>query len=189
MAMVVGLALAILAGYGVARISSHLRSRRDAALACVFLLLLAFAEYRSVLVLKDIWAAPPPAFAALPPDRTTVLLHLPLVIPDVALEPFYMYFSTFRWDKLVNGYSGFSPPSYMRLLDLMRTFPDDSAFEELRARDVEFIIVHGAFYHPRVYAKLVEELGARRELRLIGTYRWEQRETRVYQMARSRPGG
>jgi hypothetical protein len=189
MAMVVGLALAILAGYGVARISSHLRSRRDAALACVFLLLLAFAEYRSVLVLKDIWAAPPPAFAALPPDRTTVLLHLPLVIPDVALEPFYMYFSTFRWDKLVNGYSGFSPPSYMRLLDLMRTFPDDSAFEELRARDVEFIIVHGAFYQPRVYAKLVEELGARRELRLIGTYRWEQRETRVYQMARSRPGG
>ena len=117
MAMVVGLALAILAGYGVARISSHLRSRRDAALACVFLLLLAFAEYRSVLVLKDIWAAPPPAFAALPPDRTSVLLHLPLVIPDVALEPFYMYFSTFRWDKLVNGYSGFSPPSYMRLLE------------------------------------------------------------------------
>jgi hypothetical protein len=142
-----------------------------------------------VLVLQKIWSAPPPAYAALPAARTTVLLNLPLVVPDVALEPYYMYFSSFRWDKLVNGYSGFSPPSYSRLVEVMRTFPDDSAFQELRSRDVEFIIVHGAFYHPRVYAQLIEQLGARRELRLVGTYRWEHRETKVYQMARSGPGG
>jgi len=187
MAMVVGLALAILSGYGVARICARVRSRRDASLACLFLLLLAFAEYRSVLVLQRIWSTPPPAYAALPAGRTTVLLNLPLVIPDVALEPYYMYFSSFRWDKLVNGYSGFSPPSYMRLLNVMRTFPDDGAFEELRKRDVEFIIVHGAFYRLGAYTQLIEQLATRRELRLVGTYRWEQRETRVYQMARSGP--
>ena len=39
-----------------------------------------------------------------------------MVAPDIALEPIYMYFSTFRWHKLVNGYSGFSPPSYQVIL-------------------------------------------------------------------------
>jgi hypothetical protein len=187
MAMVVGLTLAILGGYGVARICTRLRSRRSGALACTFLVLLAFAEYRSTLVLKRIWRAPPPAYAALPADRTTVLLNLPFVAPDAALEPFYMYFSTFRWDSLVNGYSGFSSRAYVELLDLMRTFPNDEAFAELRARGVEFVIVHGAFYRIGAYDRLVTELSGRRELQLIGSYRWEGRETRVYRMTNQPP--
>jgi hypothetical protein len=182
MAMIVGLTLAILGGYGVARMCTGLRTRRAAALACAFLLLLAFAEYRSTLVLRPIWPAPPAAYAALPADRRTVLLNLPIVAPDAALEPFYMYFSIFRWDSLVNGYSGFSPPSYARLLDLMSDFPTDAAFDELRARKVEYIMVHGAFYRIGAYDALVEQLDRRADLRLVGKYRWERRETRVYQM-------
>jgi hypothetical protein len=182
MAMVVGLTLAILGGYGVARICTRLRGRREATLACVFLLLLAFSEYRSTLVLQKVWPAPPPAYAALPADRTSILLNLPLVVPDVALEPIYMYFSTFRWDRLVNGYSGFSPPSYVQLLEVMQNFPSDEAFEELRNRHVDFLIVHGAFFLHDRYARLIAQLDTRRELRLVGTYTWERRETRVYQV-------
>jgi hypothetical protein len=182
MAMVVGLALAILGGYGVARICTGLRSSRSAALACTFLILLAFAEYRSTLVLKRIWRVPPPAYAALPPGRQAVLLNLPFVAPDAALEPFYMYFSTFRWDLLVNGYSGFSSRAYADLLTLMRVFPSDEAFAALRARGVEFIIVHGAFYRVGDYDRIVTRLSGRRELQLVGTYRWDGRETRVYRM-------
>lgn len=182
MAMVVGLTLAILGGYGVARICTRLRGRREATLACVFLLLLAFSEYRSTLVLQKVWPAPPPAYAALPADRTSILLNLPLVVPDVALEPIYMYFSTFRWDRLVNGYSGFSPPSYVQLLEVMQNFPSDEAFEELRNRHVDFLIVHGAFFLHDRYARLIVQLDTRRELRLVGTYTWERRETRVYQV-------
>jgi hypothetical protein len=184
MAMVVGLALAILGGYGVARICTRLRTRREAALACVFLLVLVFAEYRSTLVLQQVWPAPPPAYAALPADRPVILLNLPLVVPDVALEPRYMYFSTFRWDWLVNGYSGFSPPSYIELLEVMQNFPSDAAFEELRRRRVEFIIVHGAFFLHDRYARMIAKLDTRRELRLVGTYLWERRETRVYRMVK-----
>jgi hypothetical protein len=184
MAMLVGLTLAILGGYGVARICASLRERRSAALACVFLVLLAFSEYRSTLVLRDIWAEPPPAYAVLPAGRATVLLNLPLVAPDAAFEPAYMYFSTFRWDALVNGYSGFSPPSYSRLLDLMRDFPNDAAFAELRRRGVEFVIVHGAFMGRDRYERLVARLDTRHELRLVNTSRWERRETRVYEVVK-----
>jgi hypothetical protein len=184
MAMIVGLTLAILGGYGVARICTGLRTRRAAALACTFLLLLAFAEYRSTLVLTPISPAPPTAYAALPADRPTVLLNLPIVAPDAALEPFYMYFSTFRWDSLLNGYSGFSPPSYSQLLEVMRDFPTDAAFDELRVRRVEYIIVHGAFYRLDAYDRVVEQLDGRHDVRLVGKYRWERRETRVYRMVK-----
>ena len=50
-------------------------------------------------------------------------MELPLKSPDIYLEPVYMYFSTFHWHKLVNGYSGFSPPSYARLLGLVAEIP------------------------------------------------------------------
>jgi hypothetical protein len=113
-----------------------------------------------------------------------VLLNLPIVAPDAALEPFYMYFSTFRWDSLLNGYSGFSPPSYSQLLEVMRDFPTDAAFDELRARRVEYIIVHGAFYRPGAYDRVVEQLDGRHDVRLVGKYRWERRETRVYRMVK-----
>ncbi len=44
-------------------------------------------------------------------EPPSVLMELPLKSPDIYLEPVYMYFSTFHWHTLVNGYSGFSPPS------------------------------------------------------------------------------
>jgi hypothetical protein len=187
MAMIVGLTLAILGGYGTARICTRLRDRRSAVLASVFLLLLAFAEYRSTLVLKKIWAEPPPAYDALPANHRTVLLNLPLIAPDAALEPYYMYFSTFRWDLLVNGYSGFSPRSYTDLLKIMRGFPTDAGFEELRRRRVDFVIVHGEFLRRDRYEQLVAQLDGREELRLVGKYRWERSEMRVYAMVATEP--
>ena len=186
MAMIVGLTLAILGGYGVARMCTALRARRAAVLACIFLMLLVFSEYRSTLTLRNIWDEPPPVYAALPATHPSVLLNLPLLVPDVAFEPAYMYFSTWRWDTLVNGYSGYSPRSYSRLLDVMHDFPTDAAVDELRRRRVEFILVHGAFMRVGQYQQLVARLDARQELRLVGTSRWEGRETRLYEM-RARP--
>ena len=46
----------------------------------------------------------------------------------------YLYCSTFHWQNLVNSYSGFFPPSPIRLMDAMQTFPDDRSIEALRSR-------------------------------------------------------
>jgi hypothetical protein len=189
MGMIVGLSLAILGGFGVARISSYFRSRRRGWTAVALLLLLAFFEYRSRLTLDPIWPDPPPVYAALPADHSAVVVDLPFIAPDVAYEPDYMYFSTFDWHKMVNGYSGFSPPWYTRLHELMEHFPDEASFAELRRHHVEFVIVHGAFYDPGDYIDLTARLDARRELRLISVSQWQRRETRLYRFVSTGSGG
>ena len=188
MAMVVGLSLAILAGYGVARIARWCRSRGVRIAVLLVLAGLVVVEYRSRLILKDVWTRPPPVYASLAGRPDAVLLELPLIAPDVALEPIYMYFSTFHWHRLVNGYSGFSPPSYRDLLQTMTTFPDDASMAELRRRGVNFVVVHGAFYKPAEYSDLVSRLEQRRDLVFEGVFRWELRDTRLYRVVSGPPG-
>ena len=184
MAILVGLSLAILVGYGVARLWRRWRQpwARYATLAVLTALIVT--EYRSNLVLKDVWLQPAPVYDALAAKPDAVLLELPLVIPDVALEPIYMYFSTWHWHPLVNGYSGFSPPSYHKLLETMATFPDDASVADIRQRGVDYLIVHGAFYRPGDYQTLVARLASRPELVLEGVTRWEARETRLYRVVK-----
>ena len=43
---------------------------------------------------------------------------------DWELAPDFMYWSTYHWNPLVNGYSGYQPPSYRETAERMRTFPD-----------------------------------------------------------------
>jgi hypothetical protein len=184
MAILVGLSLAILVGYTVARIS-RAGSTRAARLTAVTLIGLAIAaEYHSTLVLDHVWRRPPPVYEPLSGQPDAVLLELPMIAPDVAREPTYMYFSTFHWHRLVNGYSGFSPRWYAGLLKRMADFPDDETMEELRLRGVDYLIVHGAFYEPKDYRHLIEGMDERPDLHLDAVTRWEQKETRLYRIVK-----
>jgi hypothetical protein len=184
MAMIVGLSLAILAGYTVARIS-RVASSRGARATLVAVIALAIAtEYHSTLVLDDVWRTPPPIYGALADQPDAVLLELPLSSPEMARASVYMYFSTFHWHRLVNGYSGFSPRWYPELLNRMAAFPDDSTIEDLRRRGVDYVIVHGKFYAPHDYRRLVARLDERQDLHLAAVTRWELDETRLYRVAK-----
>ena len=182
MGILVGLSLAILVGYGAARIATIPPRRWLGAVALLALAGGILLEYRTTVNLRYVWASPPPVYEALP--RTShVVFEMPFVDPDTTLEPIYMYFSTFHWRKLANGYSGFSPPSHQELLDLMPTFPDDAGMAELRRRGVDTIVVHGAFHRsPEVYQNLVTALDRRDDLALVRTVKWQEHESRVYQL-------
>jgi hypothetical protein len=142
------------------------------------------AEYHSTLVLDEIWRRPPPVYAALAGQPDAVLLELPLTSAVPAREPVYMYFSTFHWRRLVNGYSGFTPRWYPELLTRMARFPDEETIDDLRGRGVDYVIVHGAFYAPEDYQRLVTRLDARQDLRLEGVTRWESEDTRLYRVVK-----
>lgn len=186
MAILVGLSLAILVGYGVARLSRRARPgwRRHAIV--VGLAALIFAEYRSELVLKDIWRDPPAVYAALASEPDAVLFELPLIAPDIALEPVYMYFSTFHWHRMINGYSGFSPPSYRTLIEKTRTFPDAGSLDEIRRRGVSHVVVHGAFYDNAQLAALTARLSASPDLALVQMTRWDGSPTWLYRVLPAR---
>ena len=54
-----------------------------------------------------------------------VVAEFPMPMPDTlpGHEPRYAYMSTFHWMPLLNGYSGYYPPSYLTRLSSLRTFP------------------------------------------------------------------
>ena len=61
----------------------------------------------------------------------------------------YVLNSTAHWKPLVNGYSGFVPPSYVGHADALRAFPDDRARQQLRALGVTHVVVHLDAYGDR----------------------------------------
>ena len=102
---------------------------------------------------------------------------------DITLEPLYMYFSTFHWNTLVNGYSGFSPPSYFELRDKLEHFPDDTALADIRRRHVTHVVVHGGLYREGAYSELVRRLERCADLeRVIVVPSSQGREMRLYRV-------
>jgi len=182
MGILFGLSLAVLGCYGVARICTRPCGRRAAGLAFALLAGLVAAEYHSTLFLKEIWKEAPAIYQQLPDPANQVVLNLPIIAPDVGLEPIYMYFSTFRWHKLLNGYSGFNPPWYQTLVEHMKTFPDEESMADVHAHDVSIIIVHGAFFKEGDYDDLIDQMDQRDDLRLIHRSQWDGSETRMYEV-------
>jgi hypothetical protein len=182
MAMVVGLDLAILAGYGTARLLRLVTDRRAQVALLALLTLGVGIEYRSVPRLREITTEPPPIYDSLPPGSSNVLLELPLLETDITIEPLYMYFSTFHWNRLVNGYSGFSPPSYFALRDEISNFPDARAIAELRRRHVTHIVVHGGLYREGVYQELLKRIDRCADLDHLMTLVSQGREMRLYRL-------
>ena len=182
MAILVGLSLAVLVGYGVARLTARRGAWTTGAISLA-IGLLVFVEYLAPPALGVVRTSLPPLYDQLRSDPSSVLLELPLKTPDIYLEPVYMYFSIFHWHRLVNGYSGFSPPSYSQLIRLMATFPDKPSIEELRRRDVRFVMVHGAlFEEPDAYAHTIARLEQNRDFALVKADPWEGNEIRLYRL-------
>jgi hypothetical protein len=182
MAMVVGLGLAILAGYGAARILRLFDNRALRAVAFAALMLGIFIEYRSVPRLREITTTAPPIYDALPANSSNILLELPLLQVDITIEPLYMYFSTFHWNTLVNGYSGFSPLSYVDLREKLTNFPDQTSLDEIRRRHVTHIVVHGGLYRHGEYADLLKRIEHCTDLEPLMTVESQGKELRLYRV-------
>jgi hypothetical protein len=178
-----GLTLAILAGYGVTRLV-RARPRARHAIVAVILAAIVF-EALPRMRLEPVWPEPPPIYAALPGGSRVVLAEFPMPVEDTKtwFDARYMYFSTWHWNLLVNGNSGFAPPSYDELIERERLFPSDDGIEYLKGRGVEYLAVHGAFMASEErYVRTVAFLDRRPDLQLITAARWGGRESRLYRV-------
>jgi hypothetical protein len=176
MGLMVGFSLAVLAGYGATRIAERLRSvnARRAVLTAIGVLMLV--EYASRPL--PLWAAPrqpPQAYADLVRDAGDGPTSVIFEFPTGAMEdPEYLYYSTFHWQYLVNGYSGFFPPSYQRIVNAVRGFPDEASMNMIKSHGARYLVIHGEWLFGARYEELVSELDRRPDLKLVSRHPWER---------------
>lgn len=140
-------ALAILAGFGVARISERLGPGPRSALAVVVLVTLANVEALRAPLGYERYTGIPAAYVALEREPQAVVAELP-VFPTrhISISARYVLNSTAHWRPIVNGYSGFIPPSYERWIEAADDFPSDRSVSALHALGVTHVVVHGEWF-------------------------------------------
>jgi hypothetical protein len=169
MGVMVGFSLAVLAGFGVARLSDLLASDRARRAVCAAIGVLMMAEYVSrPIPLQSIPRAVPEVYADMLRDRgdapPVAILEYPISSRD---DPTYMYYSTFHWQYLVNGYSGFFPRSYYEMLAAAESIPDAAFVDALRVRGVRYLLVHQERMIGDRYVRLIPQLDERSDLTLV----------------------
>ena len=193
MGLLTGLALAVLAGFGVARLRPRVSFSGAAMVTAALLSALVvdtWAGWRRIAVVP--WQVPE-VYADLMRHRglsadvtfvrrrgdpqPAVLLELPINRED----PTFMYYSTYHWQTLVNGYSGFVSPRYIAAGQILSRFPDDDSVCLLAGLGVRYVTLHRQFMGGREYARLTARLDRMApEFRLVSRRPWKDQEISLY---------
>jgi hypothetical protein len=168
-AMIAGLFLSVVAGFGAAALLNRVGAGAVAGImiGVAFLIEVAFVPLPVNLTWGDGAVQPPPRIeraADAPPIyhqlRTmpagTVVAEFPF--GDPAWELRYVYYSTVHWKRLLNGYSGAFPHGYKVRVALLQRIADnpDEAWRILREAGTTHVVVHEAAFAPGE-AKVVTE--------------------------------
>ena len=159
--VVVTFALAVLAGVGAARVA-HGRRWIFAALT------IAIAAELGV---RTDWGWPSwplhvtqpvsPAYQwlAKAPSGVVVEFPFPYVETNYHNHTTAMYWSTYHWQPLVNGYSDVTPPDFDRIALPINAFPDQASFAIMRDRHVRYVLWHVDYYRNGGQQTIDDRLG------------------------------
>ena len=161
--------LAVLAAWGYAAIASTRGMPRRALLASAIALLVV--EYRvRPLSLIRYPNQPYPLHAWLATQPRGVVATLPMPDDVPGTDPRVAYLSTFHWQPIVNGYSGFAPQSYLDRIDDVRGFPDEKSIERLRRDGVRYLVVQLWWYRRDDRTFVLDALRLRYGFRELGRF-------------------
>jgi hypothetical protein len=139
---IVLLMVAVLAGFGVAGLHRRLGTARAWPVVAVVVCGLVNVEALHATRFR-VFTEIPPIYDELARVRGAVVIELPFHPPDVFhANAGYMLNSTRHWHPMLNGYSGFQPPSYAETFNAIQGFPDAAALTALHDRGVTHIVVH-----------------------------------------------
>ena len=157
-AMIAGLFLAILAGFGMLRVLSRVASgQTKAAIVSVFSAAILLEGAAIPMEINRTWSqyeAEPPArvmkYSEAPPvyaavaalPAGTAITEFPF--GDAAWEIRYVYYAAAHWRPITNGYSGSFPPRYKeRVARLQRIAADpEAAWQSLKDSGTTHVVVH-----------------------------------------------
>ena len=176
--VLVTLALAVLAGYGLAALTARQRpgrGRRPVQTVLPFLLVGLVAL--ESLVWPAAQAQPVPVGEAVPQvyrwlaeQPSSPVLELPMAFTQGGPQLEYQYFSTYHWHTTPDGYSGFIPPKHGQIVYEMDRFPSERSVSLLQALGVRYAIVHGNRYPAARWSELQAALGQEDDLELVQAF-------------------
>jgi hypothetical protein len=179
-AAIVGLTLAVLAGFGAQRALRWRPSRVYQHVMFAGLIAFVMIDAWPVLVLTPVWKTPPPIYDVLRYTPDATIAELPILDDETGNIP-YMYFSLWHWARMVNGYSGYIPQSYADFRKEMVFFPDTRSIEALRARGVTYVSVNCGLY-PEGCLDVTIATRHDTRLRLTSEFMWNNQPVQLYEV-------
>jgi hypothetical protein len=184
MFVVVSAALAVLGGYGVVRLLDRVRQVSVRRVLGVALAASVMVESTSTPMNLQEVPETPRLYAWLEKQPPALVMEWPL--PRASSlghthDPLYMYYSTAHWHRLVNGYSGFYPPSYIRLVETVWRFPRREAVDYMKRLGIRYVILHEEFA-PRQYTDIRAQLANHLLFEWLFTEGDAGREVTVYRV-------
>ena len=151
-AVIAYVGLAVLVAMGTARLSQR-RKWIAVVIVAAFIVELRAAPIRWYVALPQ----PPPVARWIAATKPHALIELP--IGEHGSDYGYLLYATAHHRPIVNGISGFAPPTYTRLATLAQATPIGDGFvDELRRIGVDTVVVHGDAVGPQVRPWLKTEL-------------------------------
>lgn len=176
--------IAALAGYGYALLADGRRPVVRRLLLATSMLVLV-AEYRvRPLGLVPYPNQPSPLHAWLATAPPGVVAELPLPTPDEqpGWDARTSYLSTFHWQPIVNGYSGFVPESYVQRITALEHFPDERSLSRLQRDNVRYLVVNLDRYTREHAAETLDRLKTTYALAELGRFKNGAGEAVVFAM-------
>lgn len=136
---VVVCALAVLAGFGLARLLADRRQWLAAALTAAVAIEVAAVPW-------DLHEPDPlpEAYRRLAnlPRGGVVEFHFPYRSTELFRHTRYMFDSIWHWQPLINGYSDYIPQDFRDMAIPINGFPDAESFRILRAHQAKYVVIH-----------------------------------------------
>jgi hypothetical protein len=136
-----------LAGFGLARVIDALRSHqirtRYATIAAGLIVVAANAESFRAPIQYQPFLGIPRLYTLLGAEPRVVLAEVPFYPRQATFENGeFVLNSTAHWRPLMNGYSGYTPASYVKFADTFWYFPREYAINAMRRAGVTHVMVH-----------------------------------------------
>jgi hypothetical protein len=84
-----------------------------------------------------------------------------------------MYFSTYHWQSLVNGYAAFIPSKHLQLVTTLQNFPNVASLDALEAIGVDYIIVHYDMWPAECQSYILQAISQSPRLKLVKRFKGE----------------
>jgi len=142
-AQVALLMLAVMAGFGVAALHQRWQHRRAAVVVGIVVVAAVNLEATRVPVGFNWFDGVPAVYDVIAKDPHAIVVEAPFPMSQQwFLNAPYMVNATRHWRPMLNGYSGYRPPSYEQSYQAMAGFPSDASLIALSQLGVTHIVVH-----------------------------------------------